>query len=376
MQQMVSEILIESRQDDQMLVDKVNSLALAEGEKTYSEVLRQMVGKSYPQARASHYWKQAIDQLSSDCNPDCTLRSVRSSLLNYLFRVAGEMRDPRIIEADDLIEYQRASVTDGLTGLYHQTYFKAHLEQLVERVKRDGGNGFSVVMLDLDHFKQYNDRCGHLAGDQALRQIAEILQQCIRQADLASRYGGEEFALILHRLNQPQAAMVAERIRHAIEAFSFDGQEKLDRGNLTVSGGVAFYGEDGESAMDLLQRADERLYRAKQRRNSIFPLNRDQRRASRKPVHSLVEYSIGQGGVINQALSHDLNNGGITLACEAGLSPGSTVEIRFRQPFWSSDCSVRGIVRNTNDRSNNQLVRIGIQFEQEQPDLEHLLPAV
>jgi diguanylate cyclase (GGDEF)-like protein len=375
MQQKVSEILAESRQDENILVDKVNWLAKAEGEQVYSEVLQQLVGKKFPQAQASHYWQQAIGQFSTDCNPDCSLRGVRSSLLSYLFRVAGEMRDPRIVEADELAEYQRASVTDGLTGLYHQTYFKAHLEQLVERVKRDSGQGFAVVMLDLDHFKQYNDRCGHLAGDQALRQVSAILQQCIRQADLASRYGGEEFALILHRLNQPQAAMVAERIRQAIDSFDFDGQDQLDRGNLSISGGVAFFGEDGESALSLLQSADERLYRAKQRRNTIYPLNQDQRQAPRRPIHSLVEYIADQWEEPCQALSHDLSDGGIALACETGLQPGSSVEIRFRQPFWPVDCSARGIVRNTSNSQDNRLVRVGLQFEQEEAYLNHLLPA-
>lgn len=372
METLIQQILSEDGRDEGRLVERINDLATAHGTRAYRETLRQLVGKDFPDETARQYWQDALALQRDDCRSDCRLRGVRSNLMNYLFQVVGAFRDPRIIEADDLAGYRHASVTDGLTGLYHQTYFKGHLEQLVERLAGDGRQGFAVVMFDLDHFKQYNDRCGHLAGDQALRQVAQILVQSIRQGDIAARYGGEEFALVLHRLNRPQAAMVAERIRRSIEAHPFDGEDRLDRGSLTISGGLAFYPDEAGSALDLLDRADRRLYKAKQCRNTIFPLNQDQRRAQRLPMHSLVEYTLGDSATYRTALSRDLSPKGMTLACDVEPQPGSLMRLRFSQPYWPANFQTRGMVCNVQKSLGEKLVRVGLQFEDE-TEVRHLL---
>jgi len=372
MQATVSDILTQTQQNERHLVEQIEQLAVDNGPGVYSETLHQLVGKDFPAEQARRYWQESLKLSRIGCKPDCNYRGVRSSLLSYLFQVAGEIRDPRVIEADDLAGYRHASITDGLTGLHHQAYFKAHLNQLVERLQGTG-QGFAVVMLDLDHFKQFNDRCGHLAGDQALRQVAEILLKSIRQGDLAVRYGGEEFALILYRLNRPQAAMVTERIRKTIEVFPFPGQEKLDRGNLTISGGIVFYPEDCATSTELIRLADERLYRAKQARNAIYPFNQDQRQARRHPLHSLVELTIEENGTIHPALSRDLSCDGITLDCATDLPPGTRLLVHFRQPFWPCDLAVPCIVCHIQPDRKSQLLRVGLQFEKPAPSLDLLL---
>ncbi len=371
-QSLVSDILTQTQQNERELVKQIEQLAKVHGEKVYSETLRQLVGKIFPSKQASTYWQEALELSRTGCTPDCNYRGVRSSLLSYLFQIAGEMRDPRVIEAEDLAGYRHASITDGLTGLHHQTYFKSHLTQLIDRL-RGSDQCFAVVMLDLDHFKQYNDRCGHLAGDQALRQVSDILKHSTRQADLAARYGGEEFSLVLHRLNRPQAAMVTERIRQAVEAFPFPGQEKLDRGNLTISGGIAYYPDDGETTTELLQCADKRLYQAKERRNVIYPLNQDQRQVRRHPLHSLVELSITGNEEIHPALSRDLSSAGMTLDCATHIPPETRITVYFRQPFWPCNQSVNCIVRHVQPDRDGRLMRVGLQFEDPAPSLESLL---
>ncbi|NJC87819.1 MAG: diguanylate cyclase [Desulfuromonas sp.] len=369
----VARILSESRRNETLLATRLDALAAQAGEEIYQEVLLQLAGKDFPAQLAARYWREALAQRANHCQDGCAYTGVRSSLLGYLYRVVGEIHDPRIIEADDLAGFRHASVTDGLTGLYHQTYFKAHLEQITGRLQGQRGQGLAVVMLDLDHFKQYNDRCGHLAGDAALRQVAATLQSCIRQGDLAARYGGEEFALILHRLNLPQACMVVERIRQTIEAFPFAGEERLDRRCLTISGGIAIHPDDGVSALELLQRADERLYQAKLRRNTIFPLNRDQRRARRFPFQSVVEYAVAANGPLRTGLSHDLSSTGMTLACENTLPLGAELELHFHQPFWPADCSARAVVRNAGPNRDGLLTRVGLQFAETPVPLTSLI---
>jgi diguanylate cyclase (GGDEF)-like protein len=370
----ITQLLSETRRDESRLVEKLAALATVSGEGVYQEVLRHLVGKEFAPAQAATYWHEALSRRANRCDAGCAYSGVRSSLLSYLFQVAGEIRDPRIVEADDLENFRHASVTDGLTGLHHQSYFKAHLEQLTERLNDHPGQGLAVVMLDLDHFKQYNDRCGHLAGDVALRQVAEILLSSTRQGDLAARYGGEEFALILHRLNLPQACMVVERIRHAIEAFPFAAQERLDSGCLTISGGIAVHPEDGATALELLQHADERLYRAKQRRNTIFPLGRDQRRARRHQLQSVVEYRIAMAGTVRTGLSRDLSLTGMTLACDQAPALGTPLEVWFRRPFWPADYRTSAVVRNTGPSRDGLLTRVGLQFGETPGPLADLLP--
>lgn len=366
METQISQILSDSQTDEYLLIEQISNLAEQHGPVAYRELLRQLVGKDYPAEKAERFWNAALSMRRESCDDGCDYRGVRSSLLSYLFLRAGEIRDPRIIEADDLAGYRHASVTDGLTGLYHQTYFKAHLKQLVDRLGSNSRQGFAVVMFDLDHFKQYNDRCGHLAGDEALRQVAHILVQSIRQGDVAARYGGEEFALVLHRLNRPQAAMVAERIRRTVEQFAFQNQDRLDRGNLTISGGLAFYPTEANSALDLLDCADKRLYKAKQRRNTVYPLNQDQRRAQRLPMHSLVEYTLEENASYRPGLSRDLSATGMTLACDSAPAPGSRIQLRFSQPFWPANCQAEGTVCHVQEPAGEKLVRIGLQFADEE----------
>jgi diguanylate cyclase (GGDEF)-like protein len=118
-------------------------------------------------------------------------------------------------------------------------------------------------MLDLDHFKAFNDRYGHLAGDQALRETADILRQNARSVDLLARYGGEEFAIILPETDLDRAAAHAERIRSAVASHVFEGQETGQEHRVTISIGVAVLTAATQKIEDLVHDADQAMYRAK-----------------------------------------------------------------------------------------------------------------
>lgn len=156
--------------------------------------------------------------------------------------------------------YRLQSIRDGLTDLYNHAHFQNLLAQEVSRARRYH-HPLSLFMIDIDDFKRYNDTFGHLAGDWALQDLATILRESCRQTDLISRYGGEEFTVILPETPASGAMVVAERIRRAVERES---QTRLRfRRPLTVSIGIAVYPWDGDSPQALLARADERLYKAK-----------------------------------------------------------------------------------------------------------------
>jgi diguanylate cyclase (GGDEF)-like protein len=156
--------------------------------------------------------------------------------------------------------YQEMSITDGLTKLYNSRQFYSMLHTEIERSRRYN-HPLSVLMLDIDDFKKYNDTHGHLEGDKVLVRFAEIILDCLRQSDSAYRYGGEEFAVILPVTTGEQGVAAAERVRTALhnEVFVPDSGGKIQ---VTVSIGVAQLLKD-EDIMEFLRRADQNLYTAK-----------------------------------------------------------------------------------------------------------------
>ena len=154
------------------------------------------------------------------------------------------------------------SIKDPLTGLFNRRYLEETLQREELRAKRMGAP-VSVVMVDLDHFKAFNDAHGHQAGDQVLRLAAEELRSSIRGEDIACRYGGEEFTLILPGAGLEQALARAERVRIALNQLRLAAAGRT-LPSLTASLGVATLPDHGEDWAEVLQRADAALYRAKE----------------------------------------------------------------------------------------------------------------
>lgn len=158
-------------------------------------------------------------------------------------------------------EIQQLAITDGLTGLINYREFHRRLTETIEGSKRHHYS-ISLLMIDIDHFKIFNDTYGHQMGDQVLKIIADILKTQIRVVDVCARYGGEEFVMILRQTDNPQASSLSERIRSTIFAYPFkhDGIKT----QLSVSIGIASFPKDADNAEDLIKKADAALYLAKE----------------------------------------------------------------------------------------------------------------
>lgn len=162
------------------------------------------------------------------------------------------------------------AITDGLTQLYNHRYFIEYLKKEIIRSERYQRN-LSLLMIDVDYYKQYNDLNGHLAGDQALVKLAGIIRESIRNIDLPARYGGEEFMVILPETVKEQVPVVAERIRKITEKTDFPGCAQYPAGRLTISLGYASYPTDASSADELIHKSDLALYHAKKTgRNKVI----------------------------------------------------------------------------------------------------------
>lgn len=160
------------------------------------------------------------------------------------------------------------ALTDGLTNLYNRHFMDAHLDNQVQRAQKNG-KPYTLMLVDVDHFKPVNDTYGHDAGDEVLQGLSRVLVKSIRTADMAARFGGEEFALLLPETDLLSATVVTERVRKMVETTPFRVSHDIGSLNMTVSVGAAEL-RKGETAQQLLKRADEALYRAKQNgRNQV-----------------------------------------------------------------------------------------------------------
>lgn len=180
----------------------------------------------------------------------------------FVAGVFERVRRERVEKQDLRRQLVEESVTDPVTGVRNRRFLERFLETEAARARRYRTR-CSVAMLDLDHFKRYNDTHGHPAGDRVLQELAELLRSEAREADVVARYGGEEFVQVMPETGAEEARESAERIRRAVEAREFPGEEVLPEG-ITVSLGVAALPTHAETAEELVQVADEALYQAKE----------------------------------------------------------------------------------------------------------------
>jgi diguanylate cyclase (GGDEF)-like protein len=161
------------------------------------------------------------------------------------------------------------ALTDPLTELPNRRQFEDALRSEVARVDRHGG-ACAVAMIDVDHFKNYNDLRGHPAGDGVLRALARLIRSHLRTGDVGARYGGEEFAVIMTASGRAEGIQTMERLRALVADHPFEGRDVQPGGRLTFSAGVAACPEDGTDYETLVQKADVALYIAKSRgRNRV-----------------------------------------------------------------------------------------------------------
>ena len=162
------------------------------------------------------------------------------------------------------------AITDGLTGLHNRNYLDAHLENMV-RSSLASYKPLSLMIMDMDHFKLVNDDYGHDCGDQVLQQLAKLISAEVRTSDLAARFGGEEFVILMPGAKLQDAIEAAERTRAGIERTPFTITHEVGQINKTASIGVSTLNPMGDTGAELLKRADTALYQAKEQgRNKVF----------------------------------------------------------------------------------------------------------
>lgn len=199
-------------------------------------------------------------------------RSVREQNSKLELRLA-ESADEVATLRHNVEHIQQEAMTDPLTGVRNRKSFDTAISKFM-RESKESGEPLTLILADVDHFKQFNDRWGHQTGDQVLRLVAEVMNSNVKGKDMLARYGGEEFAILLPGTSLEHAEMLGERIRRAIESRRLKKRRtEEDLGVVTMSMGVALY-ERTDSTESLIERADECLYAAKRAgRNRVMKEN-------------------------------------------------------------------------------------------------------
>lgn len=190
---------------------------------------------------------------------------------NLLYLFSSRLRSDIDVMNESLLlqrQLEQRALIDPLTGLFNRFWLEQMAGRLVERAQI-AGTSLALILMDVDHFKRFNDSHGHMAGDAALRVLGATLKRSLRAEDFAVRYGGEEFVILLQHAGADEVAGAAERLRQAVAAAPIDGFGGVPLPSVTASFGVALLQPDQSFAM-LLSQADEALYRAKaQGRNRV-----------------------------------------------------------------------------------------------------------
>ncbi len=248
---------------------------------------KHFIVKGY-EAGAVDYLLKPIDQLllKSKVRVFCELHEQKNLLQENNVELAhlNEQLQQEISkrkEAEQELLFQ--AIRDPLTGLFNRRYLEESLEREISKAKRHK-TPLGVIMLDADHFKNFNDTHGHLAGDIVLRNLSELLIKYSRKEDIACRYGGEEFVLVLPGTSMDVAKQRAEDIRHNVESGKQIKYHSKLLPNVTISLGVAVLPEHGENTDDLLTAADKALYRAKENGRNKVVVGRPKKKKSTRVI--------------------------------------------------------------------------------------------
>ncbi len=237
----------------------------------YSELIKILTHLDMSESEARKHWKKIIknkNEMEIKLNRKI---GIRVAMHDYFVNITKLLSNPKLIEMHFYEITANLALIDELTWLYNRRFFNNAIEQEFNRSIRHGYE-LSLFFFDLDDFKQINDTYGHQVGDDVLKTLSRSIMRNSRSEDLACRYGGEEFVIILPETTKDGAFIHAQRIRKDIEKIKFDGVER----NVTISGGIANYPEDANNIKKLIKLSDSAMYKAKAKgKNCIVKYYKD-----------------------------------------------------------------------------------------------------
>lgn len=324
---LIQQLSAYSQNEDEFL-RHVDHMAGTQGDQIYPVLLNILTQLEYQEEEAETVWRNLVQHRSEMMASMKRPVNLVTAVCDYMLTVQRAMVHPKVVELNLFEETHHFSKCDSLTGLYNRTCFEEALKTEAARCKRHQSE-FSLIFLDLDHFKKINDSLGHLAGDYVLKSLAKLIQSEKRAEDIAARFGGEEFILILPGTQKYNALILAERIRHKIETMelSYEGTPI----QVTATGGVATFPLDTDIITELVDCADRALYRAKhQGRNQIVLFSEDKRHNCRMDLIGPIKVQeLGMKNTQVPALGRikDLSLSGVLFESQSPIALGSRIQV-------------------------------------------------
>ncbi|MEW6267131.1 MAG: diguanylate cyclase [Thermodesulfobacteriota bacterium] len=348
------------------------------GEKVYSEILYLLTHLKLEPEMARIHWYNILahrEAINAGMGRDVGLRV---AICDYFINIQPKLKNLVFLEVHQLLQKERTALVDELTGLYNRRFFNSVLQRELEHARRFD-QFMSLLMIDVDNFKNYNDLYGHKNGDGLLAELADLLKKTARSIDYVVRYGGEEFVVLLPMCDHDRAALAGERLRRTVEEHLFSGQERMPSGNLTVTIGYATFPSDAQEGLDLFQRADEALYRGKSGgRNRVIRWEADKRRFTRYLVEleTLYRRLEASSQDYNQGLARDISLGGLLHLTDEPQEVGTTLEIVLTGADSQSLRLRATVVRLTKSQEKEDEYYLGLSFHLGSPEEEEALKAL
>ncbi|MCZ6619580.1 MAG: diguanylate cyclase [Gammaproteobacteria bacterium] len=310
---------------------RVTALEETYGAETYRILLYVLVHIDFSPLRAKAHWKNLVDVWEDFDRKTGTKLDLAVIAVHYFMRVQKQLTNPAVVEIKFLQLTEASVIHDELTGVYNFRYFQNRIEQEINRVKRYD-RGMSLLMIDVDDFKNFNDKNGHLEGNVALKKLAGILGKSVRDVDMVCRYGGEEFAVILPTTRKNGALTTAEKLRTRVERARFSGGANQPQGRVTISIGVATVPGDASNSEELIARADAALYRAKALgKNRVESFSDERREFERFDVAVDGRLVVLDKSPV-QFKTFNVSQGGVLFRSHRKLPKGAIVQLQLRFP--------------------------------------------
>ena len=342
------------------------------GRNLFSELIYSLTRMNFSPDEARQHWQEIIAHQHDLTEKLGRNPGLRVSLADYFVNLKHSVKNPIIVEINLLLKKEETALKDELTGLFNRRFFNQMLQQEIDRARRFE-EPVSVLMLDVDHFKRFNDSYGHPHGDRILAELAWVFKRTSRSIDHLTRYGGEEFAFILPRADRTESLAAAARHCRAIEEHFFLGPEAH---RITISIGAATFPSDARDGKELVQKADLALYKAKNSgRNKAVSFKDDKRRHSRIQTELEIKFrSDSQKSNTFDGWAKNISYGGLLGKSSIKASKGETFVFEIPVKETGQALWIKGeCVRILRDASAKNAYYMGIRFIFENSEQEETL---
>jgi diguanylate cyclase (GGDEF)-like protein len=348
--------------DDEKLISELNCIIDNEGKEACQVIFSVLTHLDLSPNKAADYWNQIVSHRKSICKSLGRNVNLRTAICDFFCSINKAMKNPIVIEIRVLEDALYSLRYDSLTGLYTRRTFDEMFLRETERAIRYGLD-LSVLFFDIDDFKNINDSYGHLAGDEALKNVARIVMEEIRTVDIAARYGGEEVVVVLPETGKADAFIVGERIRGKVERLKLDYKGQVI--SMTISGGIATLPIDATDTKNLIKNSDIAVYKAKEDgKNNVVLFSENKRRYIRVDFITNIKVNeVGYNERIDghEVTSKDLSMGGILFESKHHIRINTKIQLQIPTGIYDEPLLIYGTVVRVEKFSSTQF-DIGISF--------------